>query len=57
MWQNYKKRPKPNLAALARLQKDNDSEYSDKTRNSILELVLETQMGTLLYYLDKVEEA
>ena len=57
MCQHYNTRPKPNLAALARLEKENDSEYTDKIVNTLRELVLETQMGTLLDYLDEVEEA
>ena len=48
---------KPNLAALTRLDKDNDYDYSDKNGNTLGELVLETQMFTLVYYLDEVEEA
>ena len=30
MWQHYKTPPKPNIEALERLEKENDSEYSDK---------------------------
>ena len=51
--QHYKTRPKPNIAALARLDKDNDSKYTDKIVNALRELVLETHMGTIVYYLDE----
>ena len=57
IWQNFKTHPRPNLAALARLEKDNDYEYTDKIGNILQELVLETQMGRLVSYIDEVEEA
>ena len=56
MWQHYKTRQKPNISALERLQKDNDSEYTDKTGNKIQEIFLETQMGTLVDCIDEVDE-
>ena len=57
MWKHYKTRPKPNLEALERLDKENDSEYTDKISNSLWEIVFETHIGTLVRYIDEVEEA
>ena len=57
MWQYYKTCPKPNIAALARLEKENDSEYTDKIGNTLRGLVLENQIGTLVYYIDEIEDS
>ena len=56
MWHQYNTCQNPSLLDLAYLEKDNDSEYSDKNVKTVQDIVLETQMGTIVYYLDDVEE-
>ena len=56
MWHNYQTLPKPSLLVLACLERKNYSEYSDKKVKTLRDLVLETQMGTIVDYLDEVEE-
>ena len=52
MWQNYKTRLKPNIEALVRLEKQNDSEYTNKIGKTLREFVLETHIGALVDYID-----
>ena len=55
VWQHYRTRPNPNLAVLTHSEKNIYSEYNNRNRNTVQELILETQEVTIACYVDVVK--